>query len=328
LKIDTEQLWYTKNILSILLLPLSWLFRLVSCVRLIFLKSLNLDVGLSDVQIIVVGNITVGGAGKTPFVSWLAQRCKDKNLKVGIISRGYGRKNEAEFIEVSINSDVDEVGDEALMLKLQALCPVAISADRSEAARYLIGAYDLDVIISDDGLQHYALPREYEIVIVDGEREFGNGWFLPAGPLRESISRLKKSDMVVSNGDNSAYELQYITHFKDAVSLMDSSRKKSIEKFKDSKLHAVAGIGNPKRFFSMLEKAGLKVIPHAFADHHAFIKSDLEFDDDLSIIMTEKDAVKCKHFDFAKQNIWYLPISVVANDKLEKRIEILLEDIS
>ena len=291
-----------------------------------FLTSLNLDVGLSDANIIVVGNLTVGGAGKTPFVSWLAQRCLDKNLKVGIISRGYGRENEADFVEVAMNSNVNEVGDEALMLKQQTMCPVAISADRSEAARYLQGAYDLDVIISDDGLQHYALPRKYEIVIVDGEREFGNGWCLPAGPLREPISRLKKSDMIISNGDNPAYELQYKAHFKNVVSLMDNLNERSVEAFKGTKLHAVAGIGNPKRFFKMLEKAGLDVIPHAFTDHHAFDQSDLEFDDNLPIIMTEKDAVKCK--GFAVKDSWYLPISVVANDKLEQRIEKLLEDIS
>lgn len=290
-----------------------------------FLASFNLDVGLSDAHIIVVGNLTVGGAGKTPFVSWLAQRCLDKNLKVGIISRGYGRKNEADFVEVAINSNVNEVGDEALMLKRQTLCPVAISADRSEAARYLQGAYDLDVIISDDGLQHYALPRKYEIVIIDSERQFGNGWCLPAGPLREPVSRLKKSDLVVSNGDNAAYEMQYKSHFKNAVSLGDNQQEKSVKDFKGSKLHAVAGIGNPKRFFTMLEKAGLDVIPHAFADHHAFKQSDLEFDDNLPIIMTEKDAVKCK--DIAVKNTWYLPISVVANDKLEQCIEKLLEDI-
>ena len=294
--------------------------------RRIYITTLNLDVGLSDAYIVVVGNLTVGGAGKTPFVSWLAQRCLDNDLKVGIISRGYGRKDEAKFIEVAIDSDVNDVGDEALMLKQQTLCPVAISADRAQAARFLQSAYDLDVIISDDGLQHYAMPRKFEIVIVDGEREFGNGWCLPAGPLREPVSRLKKSDLVVSNGDNPAYELQYRAYFKDAISLVDNQLKKKIEEFRGSKIHAIAGIGNPKRFFTMLEKAGLEVMPHGFADHHVFNQAELEFNDDLPIFMTEKDAVKCK--DFEVINAWYVPISVLVNDKLDKSIETLLEDLN
>lgn len=326
MKINIEQLWYTKNILSVLLLPLSWLFRLISYIRRTFITSLNLDVGLSDAYIIVVGNLTVGGAGKTPFVSWLAKQCLDKNLKVGIISRGYGRKNEADCIEVAIDSDVNEVGDEALMLKQQIACPVAVSADRSEAARFLLGAYGLDVIISDDGLQHYALPRKYEIVIVDGEREFGNGWCLPSGPLREPVSRLNKSDLVISNGDNSTYEFQYTTHFEEVVSLSDDLQNKKIDDFSVSKVHAIAGIGNPKRFFTMLEKAGIEVMPHVFTDHHGFKQAELEFNDDLPVLMTEKDAIKCK--DFAIKNAWYVPISVVANDKLQKSIETLLEDLN
>ena len=212
------------------------------------------------------------------------------------------------------------------MLKQQLSCPVAVSADRCEAARYLSRKYDLDVVISDDGLQHYKLPRDYEIVIVDGEREFGNTRYLPAGPLREPISRLNKSDIVVSNGENSAYEYQYTAQCSAAVSLPNNSVVKAIEEFKNSRVHAVAGIGNPKRYFAMLEKIGLSIIPHSFPDHHVYTRSDIDFNDELSVLMTEKDAVKCRRFN--KENAWYLPIVAVPNGKLEERISNLLEEIS
>lgn len=326
MKIDIEQLWYSKNILSIFLLPLSWLFQLVSFLRRIFYKALQSNVGLENTCVIVIGNITVGGAGKTPFVGYLAQRCMEKGLKLGIVSRGYGRSNEFTLREVLSDSDVDEVGDEALMLKQQHLCPIAVAADRRKAAIYLYDKYELDVIISDDGLQHYKLPRDYEIVVVDGERGFGNLRCLPAGPLRETVSRLSQVDIVISNGENIGYEYQFVVQCNSLVSLADDSKNKTLEEFVNLKVHAVAGIGNPKRFFAELELAGISIILHAFPDHHVYKQLDLEFNDNLPIIMTEKDAVKCKRFNM--QNAWYLPITVLPNDRLEKRISKLLEEIT
>lgn len=326
MKIDIEKLWYSKNILSIFLLPLSWLFQLVSFLRRSFYKLFHTNAAIEDVCIIVVGNITVGGTGKTPFVSYLAQLCKEKDLKVGVVARGYGRTDESVLIEVLDDSDAVEVGDEALMLKQQTSCPIVVAADRNKAVKYLNDKYDLDVIISDDGLQHYSLARDYEIIVVDGEREFGNGRCLPAGPLREPVSRLNQADIVISNGENAAYEYQYITIHNNLVPLANRSENIALEQFSNTKVHAVAGIGHPKRFFAMLENAGINVIPHIFPDHYAFKQSDLEFNDKLPIIMTEKDAVKCSRFN--KDNTWYWPIKVMPNDKLEKRISKLLEDIS
>jgi len=274
----------------------------------------------------IVGNITVGGAGKTPFVAYLANQCSDKKINVAVVSRGYGREHESTLLEVLADSDVAMVGDEALMLKQQCSCPIVVAADRDKAVRYLSEKYDLDLVISDDGLQHYKLHRDYEIIIVDGEREFGNGWCLPSGPLREPITRLKKADMVISNGDNANYELTYIAQYNKAISLTDESEHKGLEEFVQTKVHAVAGIGYPKRFFKLLEKAGLDVNLHSFQDHHVFRPSDLDFGDNLPIIMTEKDAVKCKRFDI--KNAWYLPITAVPNDKLEQQISNLLEDIT
>jgi len=325
-KIDIEQRWYSKNILSIFLLPLSWLFRFVSCCRRIFYQAFVSKEGLENTCVIVIGNITVGGAGKTPFVSYLAQRCMQKGLSVGVIARGYGRENESELIEVLSENDAQQVGDEALMLKYQLDCPIAVAANRMDAARFLNEKYHLDVIISDDGLQHYKLPRDYEIIIVDGEREFGNGWCLPAGPLRELVSRLDKADIVISNGINTSYKYQYTVNYSDFVSLENSAVKKPYIEFEAQKIHAVAGIGNPKRFFAALEKLGLQVITHAFSDHHAYEQTDIEFNDDLPIIMTEKDAVKCRKFN--KKNVWYLPMITMPNDKLDNRISKLLKEIN
>ena len=325
MKIDIEKLWYSKNILSIFLWPLSWLFRLITFFRRIYYKIFY-SKSFGRTKIIIVGNITVGGTGKTPFVAYLSRLIQENGLKVGVISRGYGRVNENDLKEVQIDSDANEVGDEALMLKQQVSCPIAVAADRTEAARYLNKKYDLDVIISDDGLQHYKLPRDYEIIIVDGEREFGNGYCLPAGPLREPISRLNQADIVVSNGENGAYEYQYTSMNSTLVSLKDHSVTKTLKQFANVKVHAIAGIGNPKRFFAILENAGIRIVPHAFPDHHAYVQSDITFNDDLPVLMTEKDAVKCKKFKY--RDAWFLPITAEPNDRLKIRITRLIEGLN
>ncbi len=324
MKFNIENLWYSKNILSILLRPLSWLFRFLVLIRGSYFKLFNNRAGLGHVKIIVVGNITVGGAGKTPFVAHLAKLIKERGLNVGIISRGYGRANENDLIEVHKDSDAYEVGDEALMLKQQVLCPVVVASDRNLAARYINEKYSLDVIISDDGLQHYKLARDYEIAIVDGEREFGNGYCLPAGPLREPISRLNHVDLIISNGANDAYEHQYAIKYNKAMSL-NNNETISLERFVNTKTHAIAGIGHPQRFFNMLKNSGISIVPHTFPDHHAYTQSDITFDDGLPVLMTEKDAVKCKKFNI--ENIWYLPITIDPNESLNKRTKELIEGI-
>ncbi len=326
MNIDIDKLWYSKNILSIFLWPLSWLFRFAVFIRRTYYQLFRSRAGLEHVKIIIVGNITVGGAGKTPFVAYLARLFQENEFKVGIVARGYGRTNENNLIEVLNDSDASEVGDEALMLKQQVSCPVAVAAERHHVANYLSEKYHLDVIISDDGLQHYKLPRDYEIVIVDGEREFGNDYCLPAGPLREPISRLNHVDLVISNGENGAYEYQYKIRYSKVLSLNNSAEAVTLEQFADGKVHAVAGIGHPNRFFKILENAGIRVIPHAFPDHHAYSQSDITFNDDLPVIMTVKDVVKCKKFNV--ENVWYLPITIEPNESLEKHIKELIEGMN
>ncbi|MEM7400878.1 MAG: tetraacyldisaccharide 4'-kinase [Pseudomonadota bacterium] len=322
MKTNSEQIWYSNNLKSTFLLPLSWLFRLVVFIRRVIYKLKSSNTGLEDVFIIIVGNITVGGAGKTPFVAYLAQQFKQNGNQVGIISRGYKRKSNG-LIEVMSNSSANEVGDEAVLLKQIVDCPVAVATDRREAACYLHANYQLDVIISDDGLQHYKLPRDYEIIIVDGEREFGNNRLLPAGPLREPVSRLNNVDLVISNGANPSYEYQYWANLDGAISIA-SQEEKSLETFKGLRVHAVAGIGNPKRFFDMLEDIGINVIAHTFADHHEFQMEDLRFDDELPILMTEKDVIKC--LDFKLQNIWYVPLKIDLNAELSHKVNTILEE--
>ena len=323
MKTNSEQIWYAKNLKSIFLLPLSWLFRFATFIRRVFYALKSSRKGLEDVFIIIVGNITVGGAGKTPFVGYLAQQFIQNGLQVGIVSRGYKRESNA-LAEVTTDRSVEEVGDEALLLKQAVDCPVAVAADRHAAACYLYEKYQLDVIISDDGLQHYNLPRDFEIIIVDGDREFGNARLLPAGPLREPIARLKTADLVISNGANPSYKFQYLAKIDCAISIVNHEEK-SLGSFRDIKVHAVAGIGNPKRFFAMLEESGIQVIAHAFADHHDFQEFDLNFEDDLPVLMTEKDAIKCK--DFVMQNLWYVPMKVELNAELEQKINNILEEI-
>ena len=325
LRLDPENLWYSKNLLSTGLLPLSWLFRAIVTVRRFYYRVYHYRRTLPSVFILVVGNLTVGGTGKTPFLIWLARQCRGHGLKVGIITRGYKKHQAGKILEALPHSLSKEVGDEALLLVQKTACPVIVAANRMQAVGLLLSKYRPDVILSDDGLQHYKLPRNVEIAIVDGARQFGNGRCLPAGPLREPVSRIQECDLVVSNGRNDNYKYSFETVPESAVSLGPDTVRRPLQDFMDSTVHAVAGLGNPARFFRMLESAGIRIIRHVFPDHHAYVEADLEFGDNKPILMTEKDAVKCKLF--VDRNIWYLPIIVQPSPLLEQRISTLIEGI-
>ena len=325
LRLDPENLWYSKNLLSTGLLPLSWLFRAIVTVRRFYYRVYHYRRTLPSVFILVVGNLTVGGTGKTPFLIWLARQCRGHGLKVGIITRGYKKHQAGKILEALPHSLSKEVGDEALLLVQKTACPVIVAANRMQAVGLLLSKYRPDVILSDDGLQHYKLPRNVEIAIVDGARQFGNGRCLPAGPLREPVSRIQECDLVVSNGRNDNYKYSFETVPESAVSLGPYTVRRPLQDFMDCTVHAVAGLGNPARFFRMLESAGIRIIRHVFPDHHAYVEADLEFGDNKPILMTEKDAVKCKLF--VDRNIWYLPIIVQPSPLLEQRISTLIEGI-
>jgi len=271
------------------------------------------------VPIVVVGNITVGGTGKTPFVIWLARFLLAHGHRPGIVSRGVGGKKHIVPYHVKLNSLVDEVGDEALLLAKNTACPVVLGIDRPKAVANLLQHFPCDIVLSDDGLQHYRLGRDLEIAVVDGERLYGNTQLLPAGPLREPLRRLQNVDFVVINGETNKDEFVMKLEPQEFISVKDPKEKIHLQNFPYKKIHAVAGIGHPDRFFSLLKKMGFEIIPHVFRDHYLFQKSDLNFSQAYPIVMTEKDAVKCE--SFADERFWYLAVNAKIDKKLETKIK-------
>ena len=317
-----NRLWYGDSPAALLLQPLSLIYGAVTGAR----RGLHAQGWLPSHRVerpvVVVGNVTVGGTGKTPLVAWLAEKLSERNLRVGILSRGYGGSERLPRL-ITPSSDWRQVGDEPLLLRQRTGCPTVVSADRVAGAHALV-AQDVDVILADDGLQHLRLARDCEIVVVDGSRGFGNGRLLPAGPLREPAVRVMQADLVVLNGAPSHASLTHQPWLRDArcVQMMLASSNalpvaavradRSLESLRGQRVHAVAGIGNPARFFSDLRGRGLDVVEHPFADHHPFAASDLEFGDDLPVLMTEKDAVKCR--SFANPRLWYVPVTARFSD--------------
>jgi tetraacyldisaccharide 4'-kinase len=262
------------------------------------------------VPVIVVGNLTVGGTGKTPLVLWLVARLGEAGRRPGIVTRGYGGAQRIPRV-IGAADDPAIVGDEPLMLSRRSGVPVAVGRNRPAAAELLIAA-GCDVIVSDDGLQHDALQRDCEIVVVDAARRFGNGRLLPAGPLRESPARLESVDVVVVNGGAATgppfqgpKRFGMRLHGGEAVALADGSRR-PLAAFAGTTVHAVAGIGNPQRFFDLLRSAGIVVIEHALADHARMAAADISFADAHPVLMTEKDAVKCARL--ADRRHWFVPV--------------------
>jgi tetraacyldisaccharide 4'-kinase len=303
-----ERHWYRITPLHILLLPVSYIFRLLVALRRALYRSGILPSEKLSVPVIVVGNITVGGSGKTPLTLWLAQQLIGEGWHPGIISRGFGGGETTAPQAVHASSLPDTVGDEAVLMAQRGLCPVWVGRDRPATGRALLNAHpECDVLLSDDGLQHYRLQRDAEIAVVDGVRHFGNGCLLPAGPLREAPSRLKEVDAVVINGGMSAGG-EYWMQLDGSVfhNLLNPETIMRASDFHGLHLHAIAGIGHPQRFFSHLNNLGLEVQAHAFPDHHRYVQIDLAYADADAILMTEKDAVKCAAF--ATEKCWVLRV--------------------
>lgn len=313
-----QRLWYRLSPWHLLLLPLSLLFGLLAALRRGLYRSGLLSSFSLPVPVVVVGNIAVGGTGKTPLVLWLAQYLKRRGYRPGIVSRGYGASASAPR-EVALDADPALVGDEPLLMARRGLCPVWVGRDRAAAGLALLRAHpDCDVILCDDGLQHYRLRHDVEIAVVDGMRGCGNRLLLPAGPLREGVGRLRSVDAVAVNGGSGwpGYAMSLAgSAFRN---LADPSRTAAAGDFQGMKLHAVAGIGNPQRFFGYLNELGLACTEHAFADHHPYRADDLAFAGADAVLMTEKDAVKCAAF--AAANWWMLAVDARVDDALGEKI--------
>jgi tetraacyldisaccharide 4'-kinase len=304
-----ESLWYGASPLKWLLWPFSVLYAGLARARRALYRSGLRPVIELPVPVIVVGNIAAGGTGKTPTTVWLARELSERGFAVGLVSRGYRGRAKRWPQRVGADSDPNEVGDEPVLLAKLTACPVAAGPDRVAAAELLLSQHRLDVLLCDDGLQHYRLGRRFEIVVVDGARGLGNGLALPGGPLREPPSRLSEVDAVVVNGSGFALSGAFRAKLAPARLYQVAGREsRRLEEFANTEVHAVAGIGNPRRFFAMLEGAGLKVQPHPLPDHARIAASQLEFDDGAPVMITEKDAVKCA--SIAHQGVWAVGVEL------------------
>ncbi len=313
------RIWSGESPLWLLLLPLSWLYGLVSG-----LIRLSYKVGLkrawrAPVPVVVVGNLTAGGNGKTPVVIWLVEQLTRRGIRVGVVSRGYGGKAERYPLLLTPQTTTAEAGDEPVLIFQRTGAPVAVSPVRSEAVQALLNQTDVQIVITDDGLQHYALARDKEIVVIDGVRRFGNGWWLPAGPMRERASRLRSVDAVIVNGGTAqAGEIPMQLRPGLAVNLLTGERRDVAEL---PGLVAMAGIGHPPRFFSTLEACGARLLNTVpLADHQALSLAQVAgfTAPGQTLIMTEKDAVKCR--SFARDNWWYLPVDAELQGEQPERL--------
>ncbi len=319
---STPAHWYQRSLLSGLLLPVAALFAAITAVRRLAYRSGLLRIEHAGAPVIVIGNITAGGTGKTPLVLWLAQFLRHRGRHPGIVSRGYGAARTDPRVVPAAGSPQD-YGDEPCLLAQRAGCPVWVGADRAATARALLAAHpETDAIISDDGLQHYQLARDFEIAVIDGMHGLGNGWPLPAGPLREPATRLNTVDAIVINGGDMAgaypRAIKMQLEGSEFRNLLDPRKTVSAAHFSNQRVHAIAGIGNPQRFFSHLERLGIVCITHAFPDHHAYSARDLQFAGDAAVVMTEKDAVKCSAF--ATERHWAFIVDATIEDRLGEAI--------
>ncbi|WP_341937065.1 tetraacyldisaccharide 4'-kinase [Marinimicrobium sp. C2-29] len=341
-----QGVWYGRSRWVYLLLPLTGLFRLLAAARRVWLEKRHQQ--QLSVPVIVVGNISVGGTGKTPLIISLAEHLQQRGYRPGIVSRGYGGRAPNYPLAVTPDTPVHHSGDEPLAIARATGCPVVVGPDRVAAGQRLCDQ-GCDLILSDDGLQHYRLARALEIAVVDGRRGFGNGHCLPAGPLREPVRRLQEVDWIVVNGapdDALSERLSGLSPLSDSsnptgpyrMSIQPRSwcpvsggAPEPLSRFREGQsVHAVAGIGHPERFFTTLEQLQLTPIPHAFPDHHEYTPGQLDFDPPAPVVMTAKDAVKCQAF--ARPDWWYLSVSADLPDRfwqtLDTRLDLLKRDFS
>ncbi len=311
--------WYRKNLLSLVLWPLSLIWQSTMTLRHTLYRLNILTTTSFPVPIVVVGNLSVGGNGKTPLILALTECLLDLGFKPGIVSRGYGGQFKTGVLLVNPDSDAHLVGDEALLLARRLACPVAIGAKRVEAVEMLLADHDCNIILSDDGLQHLAMGRNMEIIVVNGVRGFGNGFCLPAGPLRESLSRLKTTPWVVYNSESDIHEQRFFLEPQCFRSVFNPQVTKPLNAFVQKDVTIVSAIGYPQGFLDTLQALGIQGASHFFRDHHAYTWQDLAPYEHKTVLMTEKDAVKCTHFPL--KDAWYLEVKTVLSEVLISRLK-------
>ena len=320
-----EKVWHSKNIFSLLLFPLSLIY-----ISIIYLRRTLYQLGLISITkinapTIVVGNIVAGGTGKTPLVIWLAKYFKGKGFLPGIVSRGYGGKYLSNIELVKPTSNPLLVGDEPVIIARNTNCPVVVAKKRAKGAKELVEKYNCNIILCDDGMQHYSLARDIEIAVIDGQRRFGNNYCFPAGPLREPKNRIFKADLIVSKYIARTCEHKMDYTYNQLVSLNELPKTIPVSDLHGMTVHAIAGINNPDHFFSYLRSHKLELIIHKFPDHYSFTKDDVRFDDNFPVVMTEKDAVKCLNYSSDKH--WYVPISAELPKSFIYDLDKLMEKI-
>lgn len=340
-------IWAGKGWQARALWPLSIIFWCVVWLRKKLYKAGMLSVNAFSVPVIVVGNISVGGTGKTPIVSAVVKRLIASGRKPGIVSRGYGATAAKLPRAVDPSTPVELAGDEPLLLAIDTGVPICICIDRSAAVEWLINHTEVDVVVSDDGLQHYAMHRDCEIAVVDGLRMLGNGWLLPAGPLREPPSRLRQTDIIAiqqSNGASDACRQTCVQqlgltsgnaantgHFYLEISTLENvhnQQRIELATLFGQKVHAVAGLGNPQRFFTSLRAAGLELVEHVMPDHHRYVADDLIFDDELPILVTSKDAVKVRALSVDLSRTFEVSVVAQLDESLDHAIDKMIATLT
>lgn len=301
--------WLTRGWIAWLLWPLSLLFQLLAGLRRHAFSQHWLKPWQSPVPVVVVGNITVGGAGKTPLTIALANHLSAQGIAVGLINSGYGGGSAHWPLPVDADTAASAAGDEAVLLARRCDAPVVAGRDRVAAVQRLLAEWPVDLLLCDDGLQHYRLARDAEIAVVSVSQGVGNGFCLPAGPLREPLERLQQVDMVVYSGAQRQRHGYYLQADEMLTSVADRNARRSIASLAGQTIHVVAGIAQPDNFFAALRERGIDVVEHAFPDHHRFSRQELDFGDDRITVMTEKDAVKC--LSMGLSDAWYLSVSAI-----------------
>ncbi len=316
--------WYGGGQVGVMAKAGAGLFARLVTIRKKLYASGVLKTHRLKVPVIVVGNITAGGGGKTPMVIWLVNHLKSLGYKPGVVSRGYGGKRKVEPMFVTPNANPAASGDEPLLVAKKTQLPVMVGKDRVKAAKALIKNYHVNVIVADDGLQHLAMGRDAEIVMLDAKWRTGNHQMIPAGPLREPLERLNEVDLVVFKG-YMEQQHHYDFAIEEIHQLNHQSNKKALAEFRNQKVVAMAGIANPDSFFGLLAAAGLAIVKHALPDHHDLSEADLLEHQDHVVLITEKDAVKCENLQL--EHVWVVKMQVVMPDKTLNALNDLIERV-